>query len=32
MICDFNVDNDENHMKFFCKNYGLTNFIKQTTC
>ena len=29
---DFNVTDDEYHMKFFCENYGLKNLIRQTTC
>ena len=29
---DFNVEIDEDHMKSFCKSYGLTNLIKQSTC
>ena len=28
----FNVTDDEHHMKSFCKNYGLKNLIRQTTC
>ena len=28
---DFNVRDDENHMKSFCKNYGLKNLIRQPT-
>ena len=29
---DFNVTDDEHHMKSFCKNYGLKNLIRQPTC
>ena len=29
---DFNVTDDEHHMKCFCKNYGLKNLIRQSTC
>ena len=28
---DFNVTNDEHHMKSFCENYGLKNLIRQPT-
>ena len=27
-----NVEINENHMKFVCENYGLTNLSKQPTC
>ena len=27
---DFNVRDDEDHRKSFCKNYGLKNLIRQT--
>ena len=29
---DFNVTDDEHHMKSFCENYGLKNLIRQPTC
>ena len=29
---DFRIDTDQNHMKSFSENYGLTNLIKQPTC
>ena len=29
---DFNVTDDEHHMKSFCKNYGLKNLIREPTC
>ena len=29
---DFNVTDDEHHMKSFCKSYGLENLIRQPTC
>ena len=29
---DFNVTDDEHHMKSFCENYGLKNIIRQPTC
>ena len=29
---DFNVTDDEHHMKSFCENYGLRNLIRQPTC
>ena len=29
---DFNVTDDEHHMNFFCKNYGLKNLIRQPKC
>ena len=29
---DFNVTDDEHHMKSFCKNYGFKNLIRQPTC
>ena len=29
---DFNVKDDENHMKSFCQNHGLKNLIRQPTC
>ena len=29
---DFNVTDDEHHMKSFCKNYGLKNLFRQPTC
>ena len=29
---DFNVTDDEHHMKSFCENYGLNNLIRQPTC
>ena len=29
---DFNVTDDEHHMKSFWKNYGLKNLIRQSTC
>ena len=29
---DFNVTDDENHMKSFCENYCLTNIVRQPTC
>ena len=29
---DFNVTDDEHHMKYFCKNYDLKNLIRQPTC
>ena len=29
---DFNVTDDEQHMKLFCKYYGLKNLIRQPTC
>ena len=29
---DFNVTDDEHHIKSFCENYSLKNRIKQTTC
>ena len=34
MICwgDFNVTDDEHHIKSFCENYGLKNIIRQATC
>ena len=32
MFGDFSVEIYENHMKSFCENYSLTNFIKQPTC
>ena len=28
----FNVEVNDNHMKFFGENYGLKNLIKQPTC
>ena len=31
ILGDFNVEINENHMKSFCKNYDLTNLIKQPT-
>ena len=32
LIGDFNVESNDNHMTFFCENYGLKNLIKQHTC
>ena len=29
---DFNVTDDEHHIKSFCENYGLKNLIRQPTC
>ena len=29
---DFNVTDDEHHMKSFCENYNLKNLIRQSTC
>ena len=29
---DFNVTDDEHHMKSFCENYDLKNLIRQPTC
>ena len=29
---DFNIVDDEHHMKSFCENYGLNNIIRQPTC
>ena len=29
---DFNVIDEEHHMKSFCENYGLKNLIRQPTC
>ena len=29
---NFNVIDDEHHMKSFCKNYGLKNLIREPTC
>ena len=29
---DFNVKNDEHHMKSFCENFGLKNITRQPTC
>ena len=29
---DFNVTDDEHHMKSFCENYGLKNLVRQPTC
>ena len=29
---DFNVTDDEHHMKSFCENYGLKNLIRETAC
>ena len=29
---DFNVTDDEHHIKSFCENYGLKNLITQSTC
>ena len=31
-VGDFNVTDDEHHMKYFCVNYGLKNLIRQPTC
>ena len=32
ILGDFNVEVNNNHMKFFCENYGLKYTIKQPTC
>ena len=32
LLGDFNVEVDENRMKFFCEIYGLKNLIKHPTC
>ena len=32
LLGDFNVTDDEHHMKSFCENYGLKNLIRQPTC
>ena len=29
---DFNVTDNGHHTKSFCKNYGLTNLLRQSTC
>ena len=29
---DLNITDDEYHMKYFCKNYGLKNLIRQPSC
>ena len=31
-VRDFNVTDDEHHMKSFCENYGLRNLIRHSTC
>ena len=32
LLGDFNVKNDEHHMKSFCENFGLKNITRQPTC
>ena len=32
LLGNFNVEVKDNHMKSFCKYYGLKNLIKQPTC
>ena len=32
LLYHFNFETDENHMKSFCENKGLTNLIKQLIC
>ena len=32
LLGDFNVTDDEHHMKSFCENHGLKNLIREPTC
>ena len=32
ILGDFDFGANDNHMKFFCKNYGLKILMKQSTC